>query len=505
LTALVSGAPTHAASHVATTPAPITQTIGAPKVMPVLERRLSQGRRRRARFALIDTAIIASAAALTTVLHAVAPATELDRMSVTAAAVIVAAWAATLIVLSDHAHRRGAGERFELAPILHSTMVGVAAIATLSVVTGWPVLGPHLLLTVPLGAATLVAVRATRRTFARRRPPHRTMGPRTIVVGSRSSVEYALTSLLADSRLIHNVLGVALLGDEGTSVEVAGRTFATLGRPEEVARLAKELCIETVIVADGVHDADYLRRLSWSLEGAATDLILATRLTDVDRSRIAFDRTHGLALTHVSLPRFDRSTLRAKRALDVVVATLALVPIALITPLIALLIVLDSPGGVFFRQRRIGRDGQVFEILKFRTMGVDAEARKAELAASNEGSGPLFKLRNDPRVTRVGAVLRKFSLDELPQFWNVLVGDMSVVGPRPPLPSEVADYDHQVLRRLYVQPGITGLWQVSGRSDLSWEQSVRLDLNYVENWSLLADVKIILRTAAVMVRPSGAY
>uniref|UniRef100_UPI002898E7FD exopolysaccharide biosynthesis polyprenyl glycosylphosphotransferase n=1 Tax=Microbacterium sp. TaxID=51671 RepID=UPI002898E7FD len=196
---------------------------------------------------------------------------------------------------------------------------------------------------------------------------------------------------------------------------------------------------------------------------------------------------------------------RAKRALDVCVAVLALVPIALVTPIIALAIRLDGPGGVLFRQRRIGRDGREFDILKFRTMTTDAEARRAELETANEGAGPLFKLKNDPRVTRVGAVLRRFSLDELPQFWNVLMGEMSVVGPRPPLPSEVVDYERDVFRRLYVQPGITGLWQISGRSDLTWEQSVRLDLHYVENWSVATDLKIIARTAAVMVAPKGAY
>ena len=160
---------------------------------------------------------------------------------------------------------------------------------------------------------------------------------------------------------------------------------------------------------------------------------------------------------------------------------------------------------MFFRQRRVGRDGREFEILKFRTMRASAEEELAALVAHNEGSGPLFKLRKDPRVTRVGAVLRRFSLDELPQFWNVLRGDMSVVGPRPPLPSEVGGYDGPVFRRLYIKPGITGLWQVSGRSDLSWDESVRLDLHYVENWSVMTDLMIMWRTAQVMVRPKGAY
>jgi lipopolysaccharide/colanic/teichoic acid biosynthesis glycosyltransferase len=144
-------------------------------------------------------------------------------------------------------------------------------------------------------------------------------------------------------------------------------------------------------------------------------------------------------------------------------------------------------------------------MVKFRTMVVDAETRRDELHAHNEGAGPLFKLKRDPRVTRVGAVLRKFSIDELPQFLNVLWGDMSIVGPRPPLPAEVTRYDGTVYRRLYIKPGITGLWQISGRSDLSWEESVRLDLRYVENWSIATDLMIMWRTARVMIAPKGAY
>ena len=194
-----------------------------------------------------------------------------------------------------------------------------------------------------------------------------------------------------------------------------------------------------------------------------------------------------------------------KRALDIAVASVALIPIALITPILALLVKLDSPGPLFFSQERVGRDGRTFQIMKFRSMKTDAEQQLATLKEQNEGAGLLFKMKDDPRVTRVGRILRKLSLDELPQFWNVLIGDMSVVGPRPPLPSEVTAYDGTVFRRLYIKPGITGLWQVSGRSDLSWDESVRLDLRYVENWSVMNDLQIMWRTAKVMVRPSGAY
>jgi lipopolysaccharide/colanic/teichoic acid biosynthesis glycosyltransferase len=195
----------------------------------------------------------------------------------------------------------------------------------------------------------------------------------------------------------------------------------------------------------------------------------------------------------------------AMRALDVAVAVAALIPIAIIYPALALLIKLDSRGPVLFFQERVGRDGIPFKMVKFRSMSTDAEQRLSALKEQNEGSGLLFKMRNDPRITRIGRILRKLSLDELPQFWNVLIGDMSVVGPRPPLPVEVAGYDDRVFRRLYLKPGITGLWQVSGRSDLPWDESVRLDLRYVENWSVMNDLHIMWRTARAMAQPSGAY
>jgi lipopolysaccharide/colanic/teichoic acid biosynthesis glycosyltransferase len=173
--------------------------------------------------------------------------------------------------------------------------------------------------------------------------------------------------------------------------------------------------------------------------------------------------------------------------------------------LVALAVRLDGPGPVLFRQRRVGRDGRTFEMLKFRSMVVDAESRLSDLAQADEGAGLLFKMKADPRVTRVGAVLRRWSLDELPQLLNILRGDMSVVGPRPPLPREVEGYEDHVHRRLYIKPGLTGMWQVNGRSDLSWEESVRLDLYYVENWSLTVDFVIMWRTVRVLFEHRGAY
>jgi len=482
-------------------------SVRAPRVLPLLEQRLAWLRRRRAWTGTVDVAVIVAASSATAVAGVAASggAAAIGPHLLIGTAVLAAVWSTALFALRHAAYRHGRGQRMELLPVLHSAVIALAALALTAGLADWSVAQPHVFVTLPVAVTALVTARLLRQVWRSHGRNAAAFAPRTLIVGDRVGIEHTIRSLRLDGRLGHNVVGTAL-GDDGvTELAVDHLTYPVLGAPGQAARIARELCVDTVIIAAGTDDPDFVRRLSWSLEGAATDLVLATRLTDVSRSRIAFERTDGLALTHVSLPRFDRSSMRAKRALDVVVALVALVPIAMITPIIALLIRMDTPGGVFFRQQRIGRDGREFGILKFRTMRTTAEAERVHLEMRNEGAGPLFKLKHDPRVTRVGGVLRRFSLDELPQFWNVLRGEMSVVGPRPPLPTEVRDYDGSVFRRLYVQPGITGLWQVSGRSDLTWEQSVRLDLHYVENWSLATDVQIILRTAAVMVRPKGAY
>jgi exopolysaccharide biosynthesis polyprenyl glycosylphosphotransferase len=195
-----------------------------------------------------------------------------------------------------------------------------------------------------------------------------------------------------------------------------------------------------------------------------------------------------------------------KTAFDRITASVALLLLSPVLLGVALLVRKDSAGPAFFRQTRVGKDGKSFTMIKFRSMYTDAEARLAELQQQNQNAdGLLFKMRDDPRVTRIGRVLRRYSLDELPQLVNVLNGSMSLVGPRPPLPREVANYGDAVRRRLLVKPGLTGLWQVSGRSDLSWEDSVRLDLRYVENWSLTMDLQVLWKTCRAVLGGSGAY
>lgn len=248
-----------------------------------------------------------------------------------------------------------------------------------------------------------------------------------------------------------------------------------------------------------------IRDMRWELETRGLSLLVDTVIAGTDPRRLALWEIDGHALVEVR-PRGAGAVRRAaKQIVDRVGALAGLVVLAPLLIVVALLIRAEDGGPVLFRQIRVGQHGAPFAILKFRTMRSDAEQLVAQLQEENEADGPLFKMRDDPRVTRIGRVLRKYSIDELPQLWNVLAGEMSLVGPRPALPSEVAEYNDATRRRLAARPGITGLWQVSGRSDLSWERGVALDVAYIDNWSLLNDALILARTVGAVVRSRGAY
>jgi len=228
-------------------------------------------------------------------------------------------------------------------------------------------------------------------------------------------------------------------------------------------------------------------------------------LTDISSERLTARPVAGLPLVQVDRPQAMEASRWIKRTFDILGSSLFLLFASPILLAVAIAIKLEDGGPIFFKQVRVGRRGDEFECFKIRSMVVDAEARKAELESQNEGNGVLFKMARDPRITRVGQFIRRFSIDEVPQFWNVLRGDMSLVGPRPALPREVAQYDRDAVRRLDVRPGLTGLWQVSGRSDLSWDETVRLDVYYVDNWSVMQDVSIMMRTAGAVLASRGAY
>jgi exopolysaccharide biosynthesis polyprenyl glycosylphosphotransferase len=279
-----------------------------------------------------------------------------------------------------------------------------------------------------------------------------------------------------------------------------------LGNSDDVISVVSQAEADIVFFAGGaLGSATQMRRIVWDLEHQAVQVVVAPSVTDVSADRIRVRPVGGLPLMHIDPPRATDAARWGKRLFDVA-GSLAL--LAVLSPLFlvaTLSIKLHDRGPILFRQTRVSRHGAEFPCLKFRSMVPDAEALLPQLHEETGHDGRLFKMPEDPRVTRPGRWLRRYSVDELPQLVNVLRGQMSLVGPRPPLPSEVANYDGDTGRRMHVRPGMTGLWQVSGRSDLSWEETVRLDLYYVDNWSMLQDLSILSKTLGAVVRSRGAY
>lgn len=476
-----------------------------PRVEPALERRRLWERRYANRLRVTDTLVVLAAVGATTAATIAAAGTNAVAAWLVATATVLTWLGMLWLGHTRSADIMGSGAT-EYKRVAHASGYAFGVLAIAFLVVQSQQLRLELLLALPAGTLALLVSRWSWRKWLLQQRRYGHYSKRAIVTGTRDDIEYVLRTLHEGGALGYTIVGTAPSDDRRDDVVVNGRSYVVVGAMGDVARHARVLGADSIIVANRPDDdPDFIKRLSWDLEGTAAELVLSSRVADVAGPRISLQPVDGLPLIQVKIPDFEGGRHALKRAVDIAVAGLALLPIAIVLPFIALLIWLDDRGPVFFRQTRIGRDGQEFSILKFRTMRTDAEQQLAKLEALNEGNGVLFKMKRDPRVTRVGAVLRKYSIDELPQFWNVLRGDMSVVGPRPPLPREVREYDGKVYRRLFIKPGITGLWQVSGRSDLSWEESVRLDLRYVENWSVMSDLMIMWRTAKVMVAPSGAY
>ncbi|MFT4264932.1 MAG: sugar transferase [Nocardioides sp.] len=290
----------------------------------------------------------------------------------------------------------------------------------------------------------------------------------------------------------------------GPWVEILGETLPSYDAHHTLAEAIAGSGADAVIVTDTelLGNAG-LKALGWALVGTGIDLLVSPNVIDVAGPRLHVRPVANLPLIHLDEPQYEGASRVEKAVLDRVIAVVGLLVASPVMLVIALLIKLGDGGPVFYRSIRVGVGGAEFGMLKFRTMTTNADELRLEM--ESEGDGPLFKVRNDPRITRVGGFLRRYSLDELPQLWNVLIGQMSVVGPRPPLPGEVAEWTGGVERRLLVKQGMTGLWQVSGRSDLSWEDSVRLDIDYVENWSITRDLQIIWRTVRAVLGSDGAY
>lgn len=331
---------------------------------------------------------------------------------------------------------------------------------------------------------------------------------RVLIIGGRDSAAHLIDSLLSAPDAGYRPVGAHLPGAARTQdfADIRVPVTGTESDFEAILDAILEMDVDAVAVSAGVNlHPKELRRLGWELAARDIGMILAPALTDVAGPRIHTQPVAGLPLIHVSTPKLTGGKQVAKRSFDIAVAGLLVAFLSPLFLLLALMVKLSDGGSVLFRQERIGLRGTTFEMLKFRSMSINADAQlHALLTAQGSGSTPLFKVSNDPRITPLGRVLRKYSLDELPQLLNVLGGSMSLVGPRPQRQSEVALYDDAAHRRLYVKPGMSGLWQVSGRSNLTWEESIRLDLYYVENWSLMGDIIILFKTFKAVFASNGA-
>ncbi|MEV0381952.1 sugar transferase [Nonomuraea sp. NPDC050643] len=416
---------------------------------------------------------------------------------------LVIVWPAALMMGGAYRQRANGEGTEEFKAVFNGGVGLMAAVAIMAYATQTAIARSFVMAMLPLAlVATLYFRYKMRKRLHRRRAVGDYMRS-VIAVGHRESILDLVMQFRRQPYHGMRVVG-ACLPENAMDLDVDG--VPVLGSFGDVAGVVERQQADAVaVLACPELDGAALRRLAWSLETARTDLFVAPALLDVAGPRISIRPVAGMPLLHVEHPEFDGTKQIAKAVFDRLMAAGALLLLAPPLLVIALVIRLTSPGPALFRQIRVGKSGREFRVVKFRTMVADAERLKGSLLEANEFDGVLFKIRNDPRITRVGAFLRKYSLDELPQLLNVLRGEMSLVGPRPPLPEEVGKYGTDVRRRLVVKPGMTGLWQVSGRSDLTWEESVRLDLRYVENWSLILDLQILWKTWSVVTRGEGAY
>lgn len=364
----------------------------------------------------------------------------------------------------------------------------------------------YFLLALPLGLLFLVLTRWSWRLWLghQRQKTGSTYVSRSLLVGERSKSEHVLSAIRRDGRA--GLFPVAAITIDGDSNHPMDSGFPVLGGFDRITAVLDSGQIDTVIYtgSDTVSPAR-LRRLGWELEKREISLVVAPSLTDIAGPRIHARPVAGLPLIHVATPKFEGRKYWTKRLMDMLGSGLGLLALSPVFLVLSIAIKRDSAGPIFFRQDRVGLGGEKFKMIKFRSMIANAEDQLPSLLDSSEGNDILFKMKNDPRVTKLGAFMRRYSIDELPQLINVFIGQMALVGPRPPLQNEVDQYEDAAHRRFLVKPGMTGLWQVSGRSNLSWDDSLRLDLYYVENWTVTGDLIILWRTARAVVGSDGAY
>ena len=425
-----------------------------------------------------------------------------DANTILSAALILA-WLLMLRIHDAYDRRLLGHGPEEYRAVASSSLRLFAMVAIVGFVLRLDVARGYVAIAMPVGVISLLLARWLWRKWLTMHRAQGHMSGSVLVVGGHEHLVDLIGALASVPSAGYRV--VAACCSDADQSHICG--VPVVGRESDAAEVAARINVSTVACTSSSGlAAGNLRRLSWALQGQDVALVVAPSLTDVAGPRVLTRPVAGLSLLHVESPVFAGPKLAIKTAMDRVGAAVLLVLLSPVFALVALLVWHRDRGPVFFRQERIGKEGQVFGMFKFRTMVTNAESLLPFLLASTgQAAAPLYKIRADPRVTPVGAWLRRYSLDELPQLMNVLRGEMSLVGPRPQVQFEVETYANDVRRRLLVRPGMTGLWQINGRSDLSLEESVRFDLYYVENWSVVSDLMILWRTGRAVLRASGAY
>jgi exopolysaccharide biosynthesis polyprenyl glycosylphosphotransferase len=420
-------------------------------------------------------------------------------------AVLPVAWVLAMLIARTYERRFLWLGAEEFRRVFNSAVLLLAAVGTVGWALKLEVARGFVVLAIPLATLLTLLHRYVRRSRLHRQRTRGNLQQTLLVVGHRPGVAALTEQIERTAYHGYRVVGCCLPSVQPPSRNEPADHVPVLGTFADVVDIVRLYEVDTVAVLPSPElDGAALRRLGWDLESTEADLLLAPAITEIAGPRVNIRPLCGLPLLHMERPELRGVRRVTKAVTDRAIAVTAVFLLLPALLAIALAVRVTSRGPVFFRQRRVGKDGRTFSMIKFRTM-VDGAHSMLSAIDVDDGNGVLFKLRDDPRVTRVGRVLRRFSLDELPQLLNVLLGDMSLVGPRPPLPSEVERYGEDMRRRLLVKPGLTGLWQVSGRSDLSWDDSVRIDIRYVENWSLSFDFMIMWKTLGAVLRGSGAY
>lgn len=477
----------------------------------VFERTMWQ-RRYTARLRITDTLVVCAAVALAQYVRfgpMLAPPNGFNYYLPAFSVLFVIVWLSALAAFHTRSPRLvGTGiEEYRRVIAASFWTFGVIAIATL--LLNVDIARGYLAVALPGGTLGLVLSRQLWRGYLARMRACGRYQTAVLVIGERGAAEHLATELSRIPSDGFEVVGIGIPGygpPRGEHVTIHDRTVPIVGGEAHMSDAIHICGADTVAIAGTEHfGVRGIRRLIWDLEPMGIDLVVSTGAMDVALSRLVMRPIAGLPLLHIEKPQYVGAKRFQKRAFDFCFAMALLTAALPVLVITAIAIKVTSRGPVFYSAERIGIDGKPFAMLKFRTMVQDADKQLTYLLDKNEIDGPHFKIRNDPRVTPIGRVLRRFSIDELPQFINVLRQEMSVVGPRPPLRREVGAYDHECLRRLLVKPGVTGLWQVSGRADLSWDESVRLDLSYIDNWSMVGDLLIIAKTVRAVLRHTGAY